>query len=85
MSNSFKRNKKLAIPFLVPSLLVYIIFFIYPALSGLFYSFFDYKGFSRDKTFIGISNFVEALSDKIFWSALVINLKIMFFGGLFIV
>ncbi len=84
MSNSFKRNKKLAVPFLVPSLLVYIIFFIYPALSGLFYSFFDYKGFSRDKTFIGISNFVEALSDKIFWSALVVNLKIMFFGGLFI-
>ncbi len=84
MNNAYRRNKKLAIPFLVPSLIVYTVFFIFPAISGLLYSLYDYKGFSKEKTFIGLNNFVEALHDKVFWGAFLVNLKIMFIGGIFI-
>lgn len=84
MNNAFKRNKTLAVPFLLPGLIIYSVFMIYPALSGLIYSLFDWRGFSREKAFVGLKNFKELFSDKIFWDALTINLKIMFIGGIFI-
>lgn len=81
MNNAYRRNKRLALPFLLPGIIVYTVFFIYPAVSGLLYSFYDWKGFSKEKTFIGIKNFIEVFQDKIFWGALGVNLKIMFLGG----
>ncbi len=84
MNNAYRRNKKLALPFLIPGLIVYTVFFIYPAVSGLLYSLYDWKGFSKEKTWLGIKNFTEAFQDKIFWGALGVNLKIMLYGGIFI-
>lgn len=84
MINAYRRNKKLALPFLIPGLIIYTVFFILPAISGLLYSFFDWRGFSKDKIFIGIKNFKELFQDKIFWNCLLVNLKIMIIGGIVI-
>lgn len=48
--------------FIVPSLILYLVFFIIPASSSLFYSFTDWDGGSYK--FIGIQNYVDMFSDK---------------------
>ena len=81
---SFKRNSKLAFPFIFPAFIVYTIFFIYPAVSGLLFSLYEWKGFSRERTFVGIAHFKELIHDAVFWRALTMNIRIMVIGGLFI-
>lgn len=81
-SYALKRNRSLIIPFLLPGFIVYSIFFIIPAVQGLYFGFFDWKGFSKEKTFIGLQNFKELFKDSIFWDALALNIRIMIFGGI---
>jgi raffinose/stachyose/melibiose transport system permease protein len=70
--------------FLLPGTILYLIFFVYPTLSGLFYSFTKWDGFSDNYTFVGIDNYKTMLTgDLIFTKALGNNLKFMFFVVLF--
>lgn len=64
--------------FFVPGLLLYSIFFIYPTISALFYSFTDWDGLSDAYQFVGIGNYERALTgDTIFRKTVGNNLKFM--------
>jgi N-acetylglucosamine transport system permease protein len=56
--------------FIIPTLLFFSVFTIYPVLQGLYYSFFDWSGMSDKKTFIGFDNFKEMSHDPIIWRAI---------------
>ncbi|MGN7761412.1 carbohydrate ABC transporter permease [Paenibacillus sp. 22594] len=60
-----KISKKLYSYYLIwPALLIYSIFFVFPALTGLYYSFTDWR-LDRDSiTFIGWDNFERIFTDK---------------------
>jgi ABC-type sugar transport system permease subunit len=75
MKNPSKRQK-LLIPFLLPALLLYGTFYLYPAVSALRLSFTNLTGFIPDGSFIGINNFVQQVSDPILITALGNTLKI---------
>ncbi|HSI82837.1 MAG: carbohydrate ABC transporter permease [Candidatus Methylacidiphilales bacterium] len=56
--------------FVVPSLILVLIFAYYPALSAIYHSFYDWTG-GDFKQFIGMENFRNALNDKVFWNSFI--------------
>ncbi|GGC85318.1 ABC transporter permease [Thalassobacillus devorans] len=70
--------------FLIPGLILYLMFFIYPTLSALFYSFTNWDGLTADFDFVGMANYVEIFTkDSIFKKAFVNNLEFMLFVVIF--
>jgi ABC-type sugar transport system permease subunit len=80
----YERNRKLVIPFLAPALLFYLVFFVYPALRGFYYSALDWNGFTESPVFVGLANFFEIFGDVWFWRSLLKTFAILFVGGIFI-
>jgi raffinose/stachyose/melibiose transport system permease protein len=59
-----------SLPFLLPALLIYAVFALYPMLDGLWLSFFDWDGVSQDRDWVGLENYVQTLTqDPVFWRA----------------
>lgn len=53
--------------FLVPSITVFIMFKYIPMFQSIFYSFFKYKLSNPVESFVGLKNYTNALTSKIFW------------------
>ena len=76
MDTSIKRQKSIRVfkyhalgyVFLLPELIIFGIFVIIPVVRGLYLSFFEFSVFSSK--FIGMRNFADTLTDKLFWKAL---------------
>jgi ABC-type sugar transport system permease subunit len=82
-----RRNgrSKMIIPFVAPALLVYVVFFVYPAVQALWVSFHEWSGFVPQMQFVGLANFRELLKDDMFMLSLKNTLTITFVGGFFVV
>lgn len=52
--------------FLLPALLVYGVFFIYPTIRAFYLSLFDWTGYGPIRHFIGLANFADALQSRQF-------------------
>ena len=50
---------------ILPTLILFAVFTIYPLVNGLYNSFFDWSGSSADKQFIGLQNYVKLFNDPI--------------------
>ena len=55
--------------FTVPAVLLYLIFFAFPVVSGLFYSLTDWNGISPTFQFVGPQNYLSVFQDKLTMSA----------------
>lgn len=60
--------------FILPFLIVFLTFSIYPILRTLHLSFTDFTGFG-EANFVGVENYTRVLKDKMFWQALVNTIK----------
>ena len=69
-------RQRLLIPFLLPALLLYGVFFIYPALNALKLSFTNLTGFIPQGEYVGLANFSQQVNDDVFILALTNTLKI---------
>jgi raffinose/stachyose/melibiose transport system permease protein len=59
-----------ALPFLLPAVLIYVGFVLYPMASSAVLSFFQWDGISPERTFVGLDNFVYIFTkDPVFWTA----------------
>lgn len=68
--NLGKRMKQSAyFLFTVPAVLLYLIFFAFPVVSGLFYSLTDWNGISPTFQFVGLQNYLSVFQDKLTMSA----------------
>lgn len=67
----------LFIYFILPALLIYSIFIIYPIFSTLYYSFYDWTGLNDIKSFIGLDNYRSLISDTAFHKAIINNLWVI--------
>jgi N-acetylglucosamine transport system permease protein len=73
-----QRNKyRVIVPFLLPSVLLYAVFVLYPYLSAMYTSLTIWHGYSVDKKFVGLYNFQKMLNDDYFWNALSHNAEIL--------
>ena len=61
--------------FILPFLIIFVIFSIYPIFRTLYLSFTNFNGFGQAR-FIGISNYTRVIGDKLFWSAFGNTVKI---------
>ena len=52
--------------FLVPGLVIFLVFVTYPIFQSIFYSLFEWNGLGPLEDFIALSNYARILTDKIF-------------------
>jgi raffinose/stachyose/melibiose transport system permease protein len=50
--------------FSIPAVFLYTLFFVFPMLQGLMYSFTDWNGVRRSYNFIGFQNYLKMVSDE---------------------
>ncbi|MEK4485996.1 sugar ABC transporter permease [Psychrobacillus sp. FSL H8-0484] len=77
-------KKKLIIPYLIPAMALYLVFFIGPALYGLWISFHDWSGFTKDMDFVGLKNYLNIFEDPIYWQSFKNMMLILLVGGIFV-
>ena len=59
--------------FVLPSLIIYGIFLIYPMLSAFHYSFFKWNMISESK-YVGLKHYIRMFSDRRFWNSYITTL-----------
>jgi len=74
VKNVGKKNIILLL-FCAPALTVYILFKLYPAVTGMFYALTNWNGLKKEYEFIGLLNFVEIFSDHYFWNSVLFTFK----------
>lgn len=70
-----KNYNNMAYFFVLPFVLVFLIFSVYPVFRTLQLSFANYKGFGKID-YIGFKNYIRVLKDPYFWTALGNTIKI---------
>ncbi len=65
--------------YILPGLVIYLIFVFYPILETIRTSFYQWDGFSSNRTFIGLENYVSLINDSQFLQALLNNLTFIIF------
>ncbi|MDE6603559.1 MAG: sugar ABC transporter permease [Lachnospiraceae bacterium] len=78
-TNAVKSKKRdinrIAYLFVLPFVIVFLTFSVYPVLRTLYLSFTNYKGFG-DPAWAGLDNYIRVFKDKFFWKALRNTIKI---------
>ena len=64
-----KRKKRLNW-FYVPAVVIMVAFIAYPLCNAIYLSFFKWNGYSMNKEFIGIENYISMIGDRTFVSSL---------------
>jgi len=80
-TDSIRRPRALMIGFLLPALLLFAAFFLYPLASVIWMSFNQSSVTSETATWVGVANYQRLWADEVFWSMLRHNLVIVFIGG----
>lgn len=65
ISSYKKAQRNIALIFLLPNFLGFVVFIVYPVLKSLYISFFNWDGLGT-KEFIGLNNYISLLSDSTF-------------------
>lgn len=64
---------RIALLFIAPVLIGFAIFYLYPALRGLYWSFTDYSLLSEPE-FVGLENYTAVIVDPEFWNSMRVTL-----------
>jgi raffinose/stachyose/melibiose transport system permease protein len=56
--------------FILPVLLLYLVFVLRPTLQTFWLAFYEWNGISIDREWVGLANFQRLFGDPIFWQAL---------------
>ncbi|MCX6153602.1 MAG: sugar ABC transporter permease [Candidatus Kapabacteria bacterium] len=65
-----QQQNKQTIILILPWILTFLVFYLYPLIHALVLSFSKYSTLTNEIKFIGVSNYKYAFTDKIFWKAL---------------
>jgi raffinose/stachyose/melibiose transport system permease protein len=58
------------LPFLLPALIIYAVFALYPIVNALLLSFYNWDGISENRNFVGFNNYIQIFTqDPVFWTA----------------
>ncbi|PNS02245.1 ABC transporter permease [Petrotoga miotherma DSM 10691] len=75
LTHHFLEKEKLALNiFLIPSIVIILIFNIFPAFYSFVLTFFEWNGFSPTKEFIAFDNYISALKDPELRNSIVVTL-----------
>ncbi|MEM6431154.1 MAG: sugar ABC transporter permease, partial [Deinococcota bacterium] len=76
------RHNLIAYIFIAPTILLYVVFVLYPFGRTIYLSLTDWNGFSPEFSFIGLNNYSRLFQDRLFWSALSHNLIWIVLGSI---
>lgn len=65
---------KIALIFIFPALIGFVVFFLIPTIRGIYLSFTEYS-ILGDPTWIGIKNYTAIFSDDLFWNAMSVTVQ----------
>ncbi|WP_374200379.1 carbohydrate ABC transporter permease [Arthrobacter sp. M4] len=77
VSNGWRRNKgdfKIALLFIAPAMIGFIVFFLVPTIRGIYLSFTEYS-ILGDPEWIGAKNYEAIAKDPLFWNALWVTVQ----------
>ena len=63
--------------FVLPALIVYVLFVLYPIAQAVYYSAYDWNGLGALENFVGLENYRTVLTDGVFQMAIRHNLVIL--------
>lgn len=66
--------------FLLPALILFLLFVIYPIFRSIYFSMFDWNGLGPAVDFVGLQNFKDILNDQVFLKAVRNVLLIILFS-----
>ena len=69
-----KGDLGMALIFILPAAIGFLVFYLYPFIRGFYFSLTKYNILGTP-TFIGLDNFTRLFQDKLFWNALVVTLE----------
>lgn len=68
--------------FVIPTLVLYVVFVFYPLVASLYLSLTDWNGADPVLSFVGFSNYVKLVQDDLLWVSLGHNIFWMVFGSI---
>jgi raffinose/stachyose/melibiose transport system permease protein len=77
------RDELASLTFLLPAAVLFLVFVLLPFFQGVPMAFFRWDGFSKQRTWAGIENFVTMAKDKAFLSSLTRTIEFTFYMVLF--
>ncbi|WP_412998553.1 carbohydrate ABC transporter permease [Neobacillus sp. 3P2-tot-E-2] len=75
MMFSKQKENRILLLYVLPALIAYLLFKLYPALLGFYYSLTDWNGIDQSYEMIGLANFKEIFADVYFWESIQFTLK----------
>jgi multiple sugar transport system permease protein len=63
--------------FLLPTVILYGLYTIYPIIASYWYSLVEWNGFDAHQRFVGIQNYREVFADPLFWNSFKVTLLFM--------
>ena len=64
-----KTKSRAGMMMVAPSIILLLIFIIYPIFDSFILSLYDWNFLSNAKTFVGFGNYIKAFEDSRFWNA----------------
>ena len=64
------RRYRAGILFVLPALILYLIFMVYPFFQSIYFSFTSWNGVTAVKEWVGLANYYELIKDDLFWLSL---------------
>ncbi|BAS16133.1 probable ABC transporter permease protein YurN [Arthrobacter sp. Hiyo8] len=65
---------KIALLFIFPAMIGFVLFFLVPTIRGIYLSFTEYS-ILGDPTWIGLKNYTSIFSDDLFWNAMAVTVQ----------
>ncbi|MFF1876902.1 carbohydrate ABC transporter permease [Leifsonia sp. NPDC058230] len=78
------QRRRIFWPFVLPALVIYVLFFIAPALFGVWASLTEWAGAGSEMTFIGFGNYIRLTRDPYFLTSFGNTILIAFVCGFFV-
>jgi multiple sugar transport system permease protein len=72
-------DTRVALLFIAPVLVGFAVFYLYPTVRGLWWSFTDYS-LVGDATFVGLENYAEVMRDSEFWNSMGVTFYYVMFN-----
>lgn len=66
----FSKDKFSSFLFIVPAVIIFAVFYMYPFFDIIKLSLHDWNGINIEKQFIGLENFVDLMGDRSWWASL---------------
>lgn len=77
-----RKQVKMAVLMMLPAVVLYTLFVVYPVFQAMKISFTLWNGFTPHKTYVGLQNYALVLGDSVFWGAIKNNLILILVPGI---